>query len=139
MALLLGYENRFSEKWSVYGTTGINFFVSRTLDREGSQFYDEMANNDETGYQESIAVYTYSNDLEGGNILMRADLGLYRQVSKTLFLDMSIMAKSSFTPINEFEIEYTSNSNATVQRARLETRGSSVSLNLGVKYRINKY
>ncbi|MFT5348713.1 MAG: hypothetical protein ACI9M3_001754, partial [Bacteroidia bacterium] len=75
----------------------------------------------------------------GGNILMRADLGLYRQVSKTLFLDMSITAKSSFTPINAFEIEYTSNSNTTVQRARLETRGSGVSINLGVKYRINKY
>ena len=139
MALLVGYESRFSEKWNVYGAAGINFFVSRSLDREGSQFYDEMAKNDETGYEEPIAVYTYSNDLEGGNILMRADLGLYRQVSKTLFLDMSIAAKSSFTPINEFEIEYTSNSNTNIQRARLETRGSSVSLNLGVKYRINKY
>ena len=102
MALLIGYESRFSEKWSVYGAAGIIFFVSRTLDREGSQLYDEMAKNDETGYEEPITVYTYSNDLEGGNILMRADLGLYRQVSKTLFLDMSIAAKSSSTPINEF-------------------------------------
>lgn len=139
MAMLGGYETRLSEKWSVYTNAGINFFVTRALDREGSQFYDEIAKNEDSGYEEPIDVTTYSNGLEGSNIFLRADLGFYRQVSKTLFLDISVTGKTSFASVNEFKIEYSSESNKAPQIATFETNGSSLSLNLGVKYRINKY
>ena len=86
-----------------------------------------------------MSVTTFSNDFEAGNIIFRADAGVYRRISENLSVDISLSGRASNLPLNQFTIEYTSFSNSTPQQAEFTNKGVALNFIFGVKYRINKF
>ncbi|PCJ66395.1 MAG: hypothetical protein COA58_06355 [Bacteroidetes bacterium] len=139
VGLLGGYRLPLSEKWTIYGQGGFHLFLNKKLTRTGSQFFKEPARNESGSYEEDIEVIAFSNDFEPGNIIFRGDVGVYRQISKSLSLDFSVSGRFSNLPLNEFKIEYSSFSNSTKQQAVVANKGVALNLIFGIKYQINKY
>jgi hypothetical protein len=139
VGLLGGYRLPLSEKWTVYGQGGVHFFLSKKLTREGNQNFKDAATNEKNTYEETMNVTTFSNAFEAGNLIFRADAGVYRRVSETLSIDISVSGRASNLPLNQFTIEYTSFSNSTPQQAEFTNKGVAINLIFGVKYRINKF
>lgn len=138
-ALNVGWRQPYSQKVSFYGSAGFQTFVSRKLVREGSQQHIRESVIEVDGVKEAIEIYTFSNDLEAGNILLRADIGTLIQVSNSLCVDLGFTARSAISSLNEFQVEYASLSEPEVKTATLSTNGAGVTLNIGVKYQINKF
>jgi len=138
-SLSLGWRQPYSHKVSFYGSAGFQMFLSKKLSREGSQQHIRESIVDVDGQKESIEIYTFSNGFESGNLLLRADIGTLIQVSKTLWVNLGVTARSAVDPINEFQVEYTTLSNQANKTATLSTNGAGLVLNLGVKYQIAKF
>ncbi len=134
-----GYRSEYSEKWTWYAQGGVQSTLTKKLEREGSQFFYEIAKNEASGDEEQIEVITFSNGLGPGNLIFRADAGLYRSVSEHLAIDMSVSGRFSNLVFNEFEIEYFSQSEPQKKRAVLQNNAKSFSFSIGLKYKINDY
>ncbi len=139
IALNMGWRQSYSERVSFYGSLGFQLFLNKKLRRVGSQQYVRESNIEYDGARETIEIYTFSNGFEGGNVLVRADVGTFIQVSKFLFIDLGLTARGATDVINEFQIEYTSLSEPEKKTATLRTDGVGLMLNFGVKYQIAKF
>ncbi len=139
LALMLGHRLRLSEKWTIYGEAGAHLFVNRRLDREGSLGINSKTQNDESGYEENIYVTIFSNGFESGSFLLRLNMGCYRDISETMAINFSISARGSSVVINEYEIQYTTDSEPQNQNAKLQTNGDQLGFYLGLKYRISSF
>lgn len=132
-----GYRQPLSEYWEVYAQGGLQFLLNKKLSREGSELHIERAVNEDTGYEETIELYTFSNGLGGSNFLLRADLGMYRNLTDLWALDFGVATRYSNVQLNEYEIEYVSASYPAKRRAKLSNTGTSIAFHFGLKYRIN--
>lgn len=139
LALNVGWRQPYSQKVSFYGSAGLQTFLSRKRVREGSQEHVRQSVIEVDGEFEDFTMYTFSNDLEAGSIILRTDVGTLIQVSKTLCLDLGFTARAGTNTLNEFQIEYTSSSDDVPKRATLSTSGAGIILNIGVKYQVNKF
>ena len=131
-----GYRHAHSQLVSFYGGVGLQIFLSKKLSRDGTQLHIRESVIEVDGVREQIAINTFSNGLEAGNFLVRADAGIFLKVSKSLSVDLGVTARTSTNSLNEFEIEYSSTSQPEKQRAVIATSGAGLSLNIGFKYQI---
>ena len=138
LSVLVGYRMELSEKWSWYTQGGIQGIVSKKLDREGSQSILDTARNESSGAKEAIKLITYSNGFGAGSLLFRGDVGVFKRLSPSLSIDVSLSGRFSTLNLNEFDIEYTKE-NSDKHQAKLLTNGVNLSLYIGLRYRINNY
>lgn len=136
-SILGGYLHELNTAWSMYAQGGVQFFITKKLDREGSQLFTETASNQTSGYRENIYLITYSNGFESGNLLLRADVGLCRQISDFFSLELTASYRGSSLPISEYEIEYFTDSASEVKRARVQNRGKSLGFYFGLRYKLS--
>lgn len=139
LALNVGWRQPYSQKVSFYGSAGFQTFLSRKLVREGSQEHVRQSIIEVEGEFEQFTMYTFSNDLEAGNVILRADVGTLIQVTKSLSVDLGLTARAATNTLNEFEIEYTSTSENEPKTATLSTNGAGMIFNIGVKYQIAEF
>ncbi|MGB0851561.1 MAG: hypothetical protein ACPGTP_09945, partial [Bacteroidia bacterium] len=132
-----GYRYEFTEKWTGYIQMGVQAFLSRKLEREGSQLQEEIAKNTESGYEENIFLTTYSNGLEAGNLIFRGDIGFFRVISKEIALDFSLSGRSSNLPLSSYKIEYNTSSELDKKTAEITNYGKSLGFYIGLKYKFN--
>lgn len=133
-----GYRYEFTEKWTGYFQVGVQTFLSRKIEREGSQLHIEIAKNNESGYEEEINLTTYSNGLEAGNLIFKGDVGFFRVISKELALDFSVSGRTSNLPMSSYKIEYNTFSELEKKRAEITNYGKSFGFYIGLKYKFNE-
>ncbi|MBT8327054.1 MAG: outer membrane beta-barrel protein, partial [Bacteroidia bacterium] len=125
IAVLGQYRVPINEKWIVYSNVGFHAFLTKNLSREGILTENEIiyANNgDEVDNMELIY---FSNDFEGGNLIFRADLGVYRNITDNLAIDMSISGRAASQSISEFTVEYKSNLGASAKNILISNHAAS--------------
>ena len=130
LGFLGGYETLLNEKWVAYGKAGFHLFLSKNLDRTGTiTSTDFLDNND------PVKLTWYSNDFEAGNLIFRGDVGLYKNISENLALDLFLSARSSNLIVNSVKMTLESNA-ANEQNIVLNNQATSIGFNIGVKYKI---
>ena len=137
VALLGQYRLPLNENWSIYGSAGFHAFLTKNLDREGILTENETiyaSNGDEVDNMELIY---FSNEFEGGNLIFRADAGVYRRISENISIDLSFSGRAASQTVSEFTVEYSSNLGASAKNILISNKATSWGLNLGIKFKIN--
>lgn len=138
-AMMLGHRLRLSEKWTIYGEAGTHLFINRRLDSEGSLDISSKTRSNETGYEENIYVTTFSNGFESGSYLLRLNIGAYHDISETMSINLSLSVRGTSTIINEYEIQYFTDSEPQNRNAKLQSNGGQLGFYLGLKYRLSSF
>jgi hypothetical protein len=116
----------------------LHLFLTKKLEREGSQLYQEITGNEKSGYKENLDVIAFSNDLEGGNLIFRGDVGLIRKINKDFSIDVSVSARASNLVVAAYEIEYFTSSQPQPRRAKIENSATGFGLYVGLRYNLIK-
>lgn len=132
MAVLPSYRQYISSKVQVYGMAGLQFFLTRKLDREGTEIIDEAIVDQNGSVVSRYEITTFGNTTEAGNFLLRMDAGFIFSIKSYLHIDASFQIKGSTLPINSFKIQYPDSKNA-IREVTVETKGLSYGLNLGLR------
>jgi hypothetical protein len=137
LALLGNFQKQFSLKWSAYASAGFHLFLTKRLSREGLIESTDDLRDDDNFIIRSYSLRTYSYGFESGNLIFRGDIGVTRQLSQSLALDLAISGRAANLPVHSFNVNYNLDFGEIGENVVVTNSGRALNLLIGVRYTIN--